>query len=135
MTREPLVRRPRQPRPAREPEPLTDPERRAAWLAAKHAGTPRRMHLDSLGRPIYAVADYGGGNTAAVRSESDLTGRSLGCSTSERRQVADGFAGMAGRPVTSRAPRRAAAATFVRTSWARWCSTWDELGRHVPRRL
>lgn len=41
---------------AREP---SDPEQRAAWLAAKHAGTPAIAHLDSLGRTFMTVADNG----------------------------------------------------------------------------
>src|SRR5262249_26333222 len=59
------------PDPATQAEPLNDPERRAAWLAAKHADTPSVIHFDSLERPIYAASDYGGGKKAAVRSESD----------------------------------------------------------------
>ncbi len=45
------------------PDPLSaepaDPETRAAWLAAKHANTPRQAHTDSLGRPIYNISDNG----------------------------------------------------------------------------
>jgi hypothetical protein len=63
------------PDPATQPEPVNNPERRAAWLAAKHANTPGILHSDSLGRPIYAISDYGGGKIAIVCSESDLTGR------------------------------------------------------------
>src|SRR5205823_2228796 len=33
------------PDPLMQPEPLTDPERRAAWLAAKHADTPEAIHF------------------------------------------------------------------------------------------
>ncbi|HEV7759226.1 MAG TPA: SpvB/TcaC N-terminal domain-containing protein, partial [Acidimicrobiales bacterium] len=33
-----------------------DPEQRAGWLAARHAGTPAISVLDSLGRPVVAVA-------------------------------------------------------------------------------
>lgn len=32
------------------------PERRAAWLAARRAGTPGQTHLDSLGREVIAIA-------------------------------------------------------------------------------
>ena len=63
------------PDPTAEAEPVGDPERRAAWLTAKHANTPGAVHLDSLGRPIYAVSDYGGGATAtrALRNRSHRT--------------------------------------------------------------
>ncbi|MDQ1053858.1 hypothetical protein QE394_001786 [Arthrobacter sp. SORGH_AS 212] len=63
------------PDPVAEPEPANDPERRSAWLAAKHAGTPAVAHSDSLGRTIYVVSDYGGGKAAAARTEIDLAGR------------------------------------------------------------
>ena len=120
VKRKPVVRRPRQPRSGTQPEPLNDPERRAAWLAAKHADTPGVIHFDSLGRPVYAVSDYGGGKTAAVRSESDLTGRFS-------RAVRPGAAGgrqrlrRHGRHARSSAtaPRRAAAGPS-RTCSARW---------------
>src|SRR5947208_9277680 len=49
------------PDPLTQPEPLDDPEHRAAWLAAKHANTPGTVHFDSLGRAVYAVSDYGNG--------------------------------------------------------------------------
>lgn len=35
---------------------LATPAQRAAWLAAKHAGTPARVFLDSLGREVVSVA-------------------------------------------------------------------------------
>ncbi len=39
------------------PEPKEDPRRRAAWLAAQHANTPSRAHLDSLGRSFLTEED------------------------------------------------------------------------------
>jgi RHS repeat-associated protein len=81
------------PDPTAVPEPA-DPAERAAWLAAKHADTPGRAYLDSLGRPLYSIADYGGGVTAATRVEHDLTGR---CSTlfdPAGRAIASGFVGL-----------------------------------------
>lgn len=51
------------------------PEGRAAWLAARHHNTPALVHLDALGRPMLAVADYGGGTTSAVRTAADPGGR------------------------------------------------------------
>jgi RHS repeat-associated protein len=41
-----------------DPEPA-DPEKRAAWLAAKHANTPTVAHLDTLGRTFLTIADNG----------------------------------------------------------------------------
>jgi len=77
------------PDPVTETEPVDDPERRAAWLAAKHADTPGTLHFDSLGRSVYATADYGGGKTAGVRSESDLTGRLSKMFDQEDREIAN----------------------------------------------
>ncbi|XXT18151.1 hypothetical protein WME94_48770 [Sorangium sp. So ce429] len=44
---------------ARQALPTGAPERRAAELAAAHAGTPAVSHLDALGRVFRAVADNG----------------------------------------------------------------------------
>ena len=63
------------PDPGTQPEPLNDPERRAAWLTVRHAGTPATLHFDSVGRCMYALGDYGGGKRAGTRTRSDLTGR------------------------------------------------------------
>jgi RHS repeat-associated protein len=46
-------RRPTDNRDAPEP---TDPDARAAWLAAVHSNTPAQTHLDSLGREVVAIA-------------------------------------------------------------------------------
>src|SRR5690606_7909954 len=63
------------PDPVADPEPLGDEEKRAAWLAAKHHGTPGLIHTDSLGRKFYSVADYGNGKRVATWSEIDLFAR------------------------------------------------------------
>lgn len=116
------------PDPTAQPEPLNDPERRAAWLAAKHAGTPGVIHFDSLGRPIYAVSDYGGGKTAAVRSESDLTGRLSKMFDQAQREVASGFVGMAGTPIVGDSAEKGRRWTFQNVLGA-LVKTWDEHGR------
>ncbi len=33
-----------------------DPDQRAAWMAARHAGTPAQVHFDSLGREVVSIA-------------------------------------------------------------------------------
>jgi len=109
-------------------EPLNDPERRAAWLAAKHAETPGVIHFDSLGRPVYAVSDYGGGKTAAVRSESDLTGRLSKMFDQAQREVASGFVGMAGTPIVGDSAEKVQRWTFQNVLGA-LVKTWDEHGR------
>ncbi|MEL7161283.1 MAG: toxin TcdB middle/C-terminal domain-containing protein, partial [Bacteroidota bacterium] len=42
------------------PEP-TEAEERAAWLAARHAGTPVQGYADVLGRTFFTESDYGNG--------------------------------------------------------------------------
>jgi len=58
------------------PNPLgaepSDAEQRAAWLAAKHAGTPSQQHFDSLGRTVYAIADNGVAGKYSTRSVLDI---------------------------------------------------------------
>jgi RHS repeat-associated protein len=116
------------PDPAAQPEPLNDSERRAAWLAAKHGDTPGVIHFDSLGRPVYAICDYGGGKAAAVRSDSDLTGRLSKLFDQEQREVASGFVGMAGTPIVSDSAEKGRRWTFQNVLGA-LVKTWDEHGR------
>ncbi|MFQ6538811.1 MULTISPECIES: SpvB/TcaC N-terminal domain-containing protein [Aphanothece] len=116
------------PDPTAQPEPLNVPERRAAWLAAKHADTPGLIHFDSLGRPVYAVSDYGGGKTAAVRSESDLTGRFSKMFDQAQREVASGFVGMAGTAIVGDSAEKGHRWTFQNVLGA-LVKTWDEHGR------
>lgn len=116
------------PDPVTQPEPLNDPERRAAWLAAKHADTPGVIYFDSLGRPVYAVSDYGGGKTAAVRSEADLTGRFSKMFDQEQREAASGFVGMAGTPIVGDSAEKGRRWTFQNVLGA-LVKTWDEHGR------
>jgi len=116
------------PDPAVDPEPLNDPERRAAWLAAKHADTPGVLHFDSLGRPIYTVSDYGGGTSAAMRSESDLTGRISKIFDQKQREVAGGFVSMSGTPVVSDSAEKGRRWTFQNVL-GELVKTWDEHGR------
>ena len=116
------------PDPGTEVEPLNDPERRAAWLAAKHADTPGVIHFDSLGRPIYTISDYGSGKTAAVRSESDLTGRFSKMFDQEQREVASGFVGMAGTPIVGESAEKGHRWTFQNVLGA-LVKTWNEHDR------
>ena len=116
------------PDPTSDPEPLNDPERRAAWLAAKHADTPALTHFDSLGRAIYAVSDYGGGKTAAMRSELDLTGRLSKLFDAVQREVSSGFVGMAGMPVSGASAEKGRHWIFQNVLGA-LVKTWDEHGR------
>jgi len=116
------------PDPATEPEPLNDPDRRAAWVTAKHANTPGIVHLDSLGRSVYAISDYGKGKTSAIHSENDLTGRFSKLFDQEKREVASGFVSMAGTPVYGETAEKGRRWTFQNVQNA-LVKTWDEHGR------
>lgn len=115
------------PSPA-QPEPLNDAERRSAWQAAQHANTPGVVHFDSLGRSVYAVSDYGGGVTAAARSESDLTGRHGALFDQLGRRAAGGIVGMLGQPIVGESAERGRRWTFQNILGA-LVKTWDEWGR------
>ena len=54
-----------------------NPEKRAAWLAAKHAGTPSVEYLDAQGRPFYGVADNGTLGRYATLTVFDVLGNTL----------------------------------------------------------
>lgn len=116
------------PDPTAEPEPLGNPERRAAWLAAKHAGTPGVTHLDSLGRAVYAISDYGGGITAGVRSASDLTGRLRTLYDQAGREVSSGFTGMVGTPIVGESAEKGRRWSFPNVLGT-LVKSWDEHGR------
>ena len=55
----------------------TNPEKRAAWLSAKHADTPSVEYLDAQGRPFYSVADNGTRGSYATLTVFDVLGNPL----------------------------------------------------------
>lgn len=66
------------------PEPA-EPERRAAWLAARHAETPTIIHLDTLGRGFLSIAHnrvYASGSPSDTHAQNrtalDIEGNVLG---------------------------------------------------------
>lgn len=118
------------PNPAAQPEPQNDAERRAAWLAAKHAGTSSVAHFDNLGRAIYAVSDYGGGRRAAVRTERDLTGRTVKVFDEAQREVASGFVAMSGAPITGESAEKGRRWTFQNIAGG-LVKSWDARDRRL----
>ena len=54
-----------------------NPEKRAAWLSAKHADTPSVEYLDAQGRPFYSVADNGTLGRYATHTVFDVLGNPL----------------------------------------------------------
>lgn len=108
-------------------EPV-DPRRRAAWLSAQHAATPATTCVDNLGRPVYAVSDYGGGVTASMRSEQDLTGRTFAVHDQLQRRISHGFTGMLGQPVFLEDAETGSRWTLVDALGA-VVRAWDDVGR------
>jgi RHS repeat-associated protein len=116
------------PDPATEVEPLADPQRRAAWLAAMHADTPGTVHFDAMGRAVYAVSDYGSEKTAAVRMQADYGERFTTVFDQFGRQSSTSFAGLGGQAITSDSAERGRRWTFTDAAGA-VVRAWDEHGR------
>ena len=57
--------------------PTSDPEGRAAKLAAEHANTPAVMHLDTLGRAVRAIEDNGLAGQYTTTTTFDIEGNPL----------------------------------------------------------
>ncbi|MFI6504875.1 SpvB/TcaC N-terminal domain-containing protein [Nonomuraea typhae] len=109
------------------PEPA-DPDRRAAWLAARHARTPAAAHLDPLGRTILTVSRHEDGRTASIRSELDLTGRHAAVFDQLGRRTSSGFTSMTGLPVFGTTAERGGRWTFADAGGG-LVRSWDEHGR------
>lgn len=107
------------PDPTLIPEP-TEPEQRAAWLAAKHNNTPGIAHTDSLGRSTYATTDYGNGKTTSVFSESDLAGRYAKVFDQLGRNVSETYTNLLGATIYGKSAEKG----------ERWIFT-DVMGRLV----
>ncbi|MEG3632730.1 SpvB/TcaC N-terminal domain-containing protein [Micromonospora palythoicola] len=110
-----------------DPEPA-DPHRRAAWLAAAHAGTATERHLDGLGREVLASADNGADGPVRSRSEADLAGHVVTAFDARDRPVATVVTDLLGRAVRAHGAERG----------TRWMLTdvagtpvrvWDDAGR------
>ena len=64
-----------------------NPEKRAAWLAAKHADTPSVEYLDAQGRPFYGIADNGTLGRYATLTVFDVLGNPLSVKDAKGRVV------------------------------------------------
>jgi RHS repeat-associated protein len=74
----------------------TDPQVRAAWLAAQDAGTPSVANLDVLGRTFLTVADNGTAGKYSTELELDIQGNQLSVTDALSRQVMTYNYGMLG---------------------------------------
>ena len=75
-----------------DPEPNvtnnpTNYAKRAAWLAAQHANTPKTEHLDTLGRVFLLVDDNGGHGEYETRFELDILGNQVSVTDAKGRLI------------------------------------------------
>ncbi|MEU6250686.1 SpvB/TcaC N-terminal domain-containing protein [Glycomyces sp. NPDC047010] len=109
------------------PEPA-DPDERAAWIAAQHAGTPGRTHTDALGRTLLTVSDNGGGDLRNLRGDGDATGGFTRQFDARDRLVTSGVADLLGRAVTGESAERGRR-WHLSDVGGRLVRAWDEHGR------
>ena len=64
----------------------TDADERAAWLAAKHAGTPQVVHFDALGRSFLTIDDNATDGLYQMTTELDIQGNPLSITDAKGRQ-------------------------------------------------
>lgn len=88
------------PDPNVDPEPA-DPQVRAAWLAARHHGTPHTIHYDSGSRPMQTVSDFGAGHTLATTFLTDSRERFAHAFDAFAREISQGTVNMIGAPLWS----------------------------------
>jgi RHS repeat-associated protein len=86
------------------PEPVNDPPRRAAWLAAGHAATPALSRSDSLGRTVRAIADAGALGMFETVTELDIERNVLSVTDPRGIVVLTQLSDLAGRAVVAKSP-------------------------------
>jgi len=117
------------PDPVLDPEP-SDPEERAAWLAAKHHETPVTLYLNSMGRPFYSLSDYGGGKTSSVYFEKDLSGRYSFMFDELGRKVAETYTNILGESIYATSVEAGERWIFS-DAMARTVKIWDNADREI----
>ena len=80
------------------PNPLgaepTDPQQRAAWMAAKHAYTPQVRYFDNLGREYLVEDDNAKEGIYRVHNKLDIAGRPLIVTDAKGRKMTQNTFGM-----------------------------------------
>jgi RHS repeat-associated protein len=84
----------------------SDPEQRAAWLAAKHYDTPGISYTDSLGRAFYTTTVYGNGKTTSVFSEKDPVGRYARMYDQLGRMVSETYTNLLGKTIYAKSAEK-----------------------------
>ncbi|GAA1677251.1 hypothetical protein GCM10009830_25230 [Glycomyces endophyticus] len=109
------------------PEPA-DAEERAAWIAARNAGTPGRTYADAFGRTVLTVSDNGGGDLRTLRGEADATGGFSRQFDARGREFTSGVADLAGGSVRGESAERGRRWHLSDVA-GRLVRAWDEHGR------
>ncbi|WP_335990359.1 SpvB/TcaC N-terminal domain-containing protein [Glycomyces sp. MUSA5-2] len=109
------------------PEPA-DPQQRAAWIAAQHAGTPAVAHSDPSGRTVHTVADNGPAGLRTSRAAADATGGFTREYDHRGRLVGAAVANLTGGAVSGESAERGRRWHLADTV-GRLVRAWDEHGR------
>jgi RHS repeat-associated protein len=80
-------------------EPPSDPDQRAAFLAAQHAQSPAIAHLDTLGRTFRTIGDNGERGQIATHVTLDIEGNPLVITDARENQVETNVFDIAGRNI------------------------------------
>lgn len=107
-----------------EPDEPAERERRAAWLAAKHAETPTVFYSDSLGRNFYSQTDYGGGKKSSLYTESDPAGRYSKTYDQLGRNVSEAYTNLLGEAIYGKSAERGEQWSFS-DAIGRLVKIWD----------
>lgn len=111
--------------------PTSDPERRAADLAEKHAGTTSVVHLDSPGRPFLAIADNGPQGQYRTHTTLDIQGNPLVITDHLDRAVMSHTFDMLGRQLYQKSMDAGERWTFLDVA-GKPVRSWDSRG-HMMR--
>ncbi len=76
----------------------SNPDERAAWIAANHARTPKVQHFDSLGR-LFLVIDDNKTETIETRYEFDINGQPLSVTDAKDRAMTHNIFNMLGEAI------------------------------------
>jgi RHS repeat-associated protein len=118
------------------PEPV-DAQRRAAWLAARHAATPTVAHLDALGRAFLTLADNGQDEQGraqlyATRVELDIEGNQRAVTDARGNRALEQIFDVLGRSLYTKSADAGESRTVVDIAGRRLYE-WDARGYEVRR--